>query len=302
MRRRAVVVHRPTEYDELMDRYSTRGQVEFVLRSRGRTLEAVERAHEAHVSALARVRAGIPRGWASADVERDSLSRFLFAPEDVIVVVGPDGLVANTAKYVADQIVIGVDSMPGSNAGVLVRCTPDQGAAVCRRLDEGEPVGVDHLTMVRATVDDSRSLTALNEVFIGHPGHQSARYELALPRRAERQSSSGVVVSTGTGATGWGASLKRGRPMGDLPGPTSQSLAWFVREAWPSPCTGTECTEGILGEGEELGLSVASESLVLFGDGMEADRLVLTWGQTVRVRRAPRSLALVDPAAHEGEV
>ena len=173
---------------------------------------------------------------------------------------------------------------------------------MCRRLDEGEPVGIDHLTMVRATVDDSRSLTALNEVFIGHPGHQSARYELALPRRAERQSSSGVVVSTGTGATGWGASLKRGRPMGDLPGPTSQSLAWFVREAWPSPCTGTEYTEGILGEGEELGLSVASESLVLFGDGMEADRLVLTWGQTVRVCRAPRALALVDPTAHEGEV
>ena len=296
MRRRAVIVRRPTEFDELMDRYSTRGQVEFVLRSRGRTLASVERAHEAHVAALARVRAGIPQGWASADVERDSLSRFLFAPEDVIVVVGPDGLVANTAKYVADQIVVGVDSMPGSNAGVLVRCTPDQGAAVCRRLDEGESVGVDHLTMVRATVDDSRSLTALNEVFIGHPGHQSARYELALPRRAERQSSSGVVVSTGTGATGWGASLKRGRPMGDLPGPTSQSLAWFVREAWPSPFTGVEYTEGILEEGEELSLVVGSESLVLFGDGMEADRLTLTWGQSIRVSRAPCSLALVDPA------
>ena len=249
MRRRAVVVHRPTEYDELMDRYSTRGQVEFVLRSRGRALEEVERAHEAHVGALARVRAGIPQEWASADVERDSLSRFLFAPEDVIVVVGPDGLVANTAKYLSGQVVVGVNSAPESNAGVLVRCTPDQGAAACRRLDEGERVGVDHLTMVSATVDDSRSLTALNEVFIGHPSHQSARYELALPGRAERQSSSGVVVSTGTGATGWGASLKRGRGMGDLPGPTSQSLAWFVREAWPSPCTGTEYTEGILGEG-----------------------------------------------------
>ena len=103
MRRRAVIVRRPTEFDELMDRYSTRGQVEFVLRSRGRTLESVECAHEAHVSALAHVRAGIPDGWASADVERDSLSRFLFAPEDVIVVVGPDGLVANVAKYAGDR-------------------------------------------------------------------------------------------------------------------------------------------------------------------------------------------------------
>lgn len=150
--------------------------------------------------------------------------------------------------------------------------------------------------MVRATADDSRTLTALNEVFVGHPSHQSARYELALGTRVERQSSSGVVVSTGTGATGWGASLKRGRHMGDLPAPTSRSLAWFVREAWPSPFTGVEYTEGILDEGEDLGLVVASESLVLFGDGMESDRLTLTWGQSVRISRAPRALSLVDPA------
>ena len=204
MRRRAVIVRRPTEYDELMDRYSTRGQVEFVLRSRGRSLEAVERAHESHLAALSRVRAGIPDGWASADVERDSLSRFLFAPEDVIVVVGPDGLVANVAKYAGDQVVVGINSVPQSNAGVLVRCTPDQGVGALRRLESGADLRVDHLTMVRAAADDSRSLTALNEVFIGHPSHQSARYELSLGSSVERQSSSGVVVSTGTGATGWG--------------------------------------------------------------------------------------------------
>ncbi len=55
MRRRAVIVRRPTEFDELMDRYSTRGQVEFVLRSRGRTLASVETAQESHVAGLARV-------------------------------------------------------------------------------------------------------------------------------------------------------------------------------------------------------------------------------------------------------
>ena len=281
MRRRAVIVRRPTEYDELMDRYSTRGQVEFVLRSRGRSLEEVERAHECHLAALARVRAGIPDGFAS---------------EDVIVVVGPDGLVANVAKYVGEQVVVGVNSVPQANAGVLVRCTPEQGVGALRRLETGSDLRVDQLTMVRAAADDSRTLTALNEVFIGHPSHQSARYELTLGSRAERQSSSGVVVSTGTGATGWGASLKRGRHMGDLPAPTSHSLAWFVREAWPSPHTGTNCTEGILGEGEELSLVVGSESLVLFGDGIESDRLTLTWGQSVQVSRAPRALSLVDPA------
>lgn len=84
--------------------------------------------------------------------------------------------------------------------------------------------------------------------------------------------------------------------MGELPAPTSRSLAWFVREAWPSPYTGVEHTEGLLDDGEDLSLVVGSESLVLFGDGMESDRLTLTWGQSVRISRAPRALALVDPA------
>ena len=250
MRRRAVIVRRPTEFDELMDRYSTRGQVEFVLRSRGRTLESVERAHESHVAALARVRAGIPDGWASADVERDSLSRFLFAPEDVIVVVGPDGLVANVAKYAGDQTVVGVNSVPQSNAGVLVRCTPDQGVAALGRIEAGTDLRVDQLTMVRATADDSRTLTALNEVFVGHPSHQSARYELALGATVERQSSSGVVVSTGTGATGWGSipssvaaawGTCRRQPRARSPGSCAR------HGPRPSPVSNT--TEGIPGRG-----------------------------------------------------
>ena len=62
------------------------------------------------------------------------------------------------------------------------------------------------------------------------------------------------------------------------------------------PHTSIEHTEGILAESEELSLVVGSESLVLFGDGMESDRLTLTWGQSVRVSRAPRALSLVDPA------
>ena len=296
MRRRAVIVRRPTEFDELMDRYSTRGQVEFVLRSRGRTLESVERAHESHVAALARVRAGIPDGWASADVERDSLSRFLFAPEDVIVVVGPDGLVANVAKYAGDQTVVGVNSVPQSNAGVLVRCTPDQGVAALGRIEADADLRVDQLTMVRATADDSRTLTALNEVFVGHPSHQSAATSWpwgppssGSPPRAR--------VSTGTRATGWGASLKRGRRMGG-PARSDLALARVVRaRGMALALHRCRIHRGDPRRGRRpRPRRCLPNPLVLFGDGMESDRLTLTWGQSVRISRAPRALSLVDPA------
>ncbi len=111
--------------------------------------------------------------------------------------------------------------------------------------------------------------------------------------RNERQSSSGVIVATGAGATGWCASIARERGGRSLPGPTDPLLAWFVREAWPSPATGADLTEGLLDAGGELRLTVESDQLVVFGDGVESDRLVASWGQEVTVRVGENRLRLV---------
>ena len=63
--------------------------------------------------------------------------------------------------------------------------------------------------MVRAALDDGQELRALNEIFVGHRTHQSARYELGVGGVNEHQSSSGLIVATGTGATGWAQSINR---------------------------------------------------------------------------------------------
>ncbi|MDQ1649224.1 MAG: hypothetical protein QOG60_1281, partial [Frankiaceae bacterium] len=111
---------------------------------------------------------------------------------------------------------------------------------------------------------------------------------------AEQQASSGVLVGTGTGATGWcrSAWLERHSAV-RLPGPVEPGLAWFVREAWPSPSTRTTCTEGLCGPGQVLELLVRSDRLVAFGDGIEADALTLSWGQSVRIAASAQHLRLV---------
>ena len=288
---RAVLVERPTEYSELLARHGTREQARFFLHARDRTLEEVEGRHRALAAARATVLAAIPADWRRAAVLRPELDRFLFEPDDVVVVLGQDGLVANVAKYLAGQPVIGLNLEPG----VLVPHLPDAAADLMADVAAGR-AALQHRTMAAARLDDGQELLALTEVYVGHASHQSARYTVALGERAERQSSSGLIVTTGTGATGWAASIHRERHSGlALPAPEDDRLAFFVREPWPSAWTGTSLDEGELGAGAVLSVhSEMNEGGVVFGDGIEGDHLELDWGRRVEVGVAAAKLRLVS--------
>ncbi|GHH81540.1 NAD(+)/NADH kinase [Streptomyces capitiformicae] len=293
---RVVLVHRTTEYEELVARHGTHGQAAFFLRSRGRDIEDVAERHRRERGAWAEVASSVPLTWRQARVERGDLDRFLFAPEDVVVVVGQDGLVANVAKYLDGQPVVGINADPRRNPGVLVRHRPGEaGKLLAASVQRGG--AVDELTMVEAVADDTQRLVALNEIYLGAAGHQTARYRLGLDGDrgvVESQASSGVLVGTGTGASGWIRSVwqERGGRL-ELPSATEARLLWFVREAWPSPATGTSMVAGVLGGSGRLSLTVESDRLIAFGDGMEGDAVELTWGQTVRVGVAGVRLRLV---------
>lgn len=253
---RVVVVHRRSELDEPTQRHATRGQVEFFLEMRGLSLGAVEEADAAADSAVQSVGVSIPHEWRRADVEREDLPRFLFGPEDIVAVVGRDGLVANVAKYVGDQPVVGFNPFPQSNAGVLTPFDPADAAGVLARIGSGRAAMTER-TMVQATADDGQEVTGLNDIYIGDQGHQSARYELFAPGgHTETQSSSGLIVGTGTGATRTAAALTAG---------------------------------------EQLTLTVKSEVLVVFGDGIEHDAIEVGHGQRIELGIAPRRLRLVQP-------
>jgi hypothetical protein len=290
---RVVLVHRRSEYEQLVGRHGSHGQAAFFLSTRGRDIAEVVARHEAQAEAVRRVSAAIPVSWRRGEVERGDLSRFLFAPEDLVVVVGQDGLVPNVAKYLDRQPVIGIDPEPGRNPGVLVRHRPADAGPLLLAAAAGE-LPLTPLTMVVAEADDGQRLVALNEIFVGHPSHQTARYTVTVPEGAsERQASSGLVVGTGTGATGWCSSIWRERHSAlALPAPAEPALAWFTREAWVSPVTGDALTEGRLGA-QPLLVTVESNRLVAFGDGIEDDRLRLGWGQQLRIGLADRTLSLV---------
>jgi NAD kinase len=291
---RVVIVSRRSEYDELLVRHSTRAAAAYFLKARDRDLAEVEARHSALQAALTQVGGAIPPAWRRGRVDRGDLSRFLFAPEDIIVAVGQDGLVANVAKYLDGQPVIGINPEPKRNPGVLVRHQARATLGLLGQVTE-QRSPVRELTMASALLDDGQELTGLNEIYFGHPTHQSSRYILSTSDgHRERHSSSGVVISTGTGATGWCGSIARQRADAPaLPTPDEPALCWFVREAWSSPGTGVALTSGRLAGGDKLELASEGEQAVVFADGVEADHLNLAWGQRVTVSVATRRLHLV---------
>jgi NAD kinase len=290
---RVVVVSRLSERDELVQRHGSLQQARFFLASRGQTLDALDERHALLDAALHAVAAALPAPWRRAQVRRHELERFLFGPDDIVVAVGQDGLVANVAKYLRGQPVIGINPSTALHPGVLVRHPPAAIGGLFARVASGD-LPCERRTMVQARLGDGQTLVALNEIFVGHRSHQSARYRLGVGTRSELHSSSGLIVASGTGASGWAHSIAAGRADAPpLPAPRAPELAWLVREAWPSRTTGTTLVGGRLGDGERLVVtSEMNEGGTVFGDGIEADRLELPFGQTVELMRAEQQMVL----------
>jgi len=291
---RVVVVTRPTDWQALLERHGTAQQARFFLGSSGQRSAEVEERHRRFLAAHERVLQAIPLAWRRSQVTRADLAAFVFEPADLVLALGQDGLVANVARYLDGQLVLGVNPDPQSVDGILVRHSPAAVPELLRAAAAGR-CPTEARTMVEARLDDGQRLLALNEVFVGHRTHQSARYQIRRGDQEERQSSSGLILSTGTGATGWARSidLQRRAQVG-LPQPTDRRLAFFVREAFPSRTTGTRLDGGVLEAGESLEVvSEMNEDGVIFGDGIELDRLDFAWGRTALLGVAGERLRLV---------
>ena len=302
---RVVLVTKSTRLQDLVRQHLTEGAAEFILKSRGSSIEPYRREDVAYEQALSEVRRQIPNDLPVAEVGREDLPNFLFRDNDLIVVCGPDGLFVNAAKYVAAQPVLTVNPDPQTVAGALMLFAPGAVGAVIAQVRDGKGRH-ERLPFVRAQIDDDRVVWGINDVFIGRKDHVSARYEISLGRTKERQSSSGIIVSTGVGATGWlrsvTAMLEGLVPKGahhklsSLPSPTTNELVFVVREPFPAPGLGASLVTGRVVPSAPL--TVSSDMATggyIFSDGVTEKALEWNAGSTVVVSVGDRYVERIVP-------
>lgn len=302
-----VLVTRRSRLDDLIARFNTIEQAKFYVEHMGADFSDYEREHRIYQAVITAAENVLQRFGRVQRLDRAFLPNFLFPPAGLVVVVGQDGLVANTLKYLDGQRVIGVNPDPARWDGVLLPFkVTDLRAIVPEALAEKRSTRT--VTMARAKLNDGQELRAVNDLFIGPRSHVSARYLLGLGKAKESQSSSGIIVSTGLGSTGWFRSVltgaigvTSGQPATEIASLREKGFAWeseylyfAVREPFPSRATQTSVVFGKVSSSAPLTLtSQMADYGVIFSDGLEADYLEFNAGMTATIDVAERRGYLV---------
>ncbi len=302
MENKIILVVRRTRLDDLIARFNTLAQAQFYLEHLGADFSDYQKEHENYKEAVTTAEAQLRHLGRVQVLDRDFLPNFIFAEQDTVVVLGQDGLVANTAKYLNGQVIVGVNPDPQRWDGILL---PFQVADLNKVIPEvfAQHRSIQEVTMAKASLNNGQILYAVNDLFIGRKSHTSALYQIKIGQEEEQHSSSGIIVSTGLGSTAWFKSIvigakaitqaliKEGEEDSQTGRITKKQtidsrypwdanyLHFTVREPFPSSTATTQLVFGKITAKQPMSLvSQMPENGVIFSDGIENDFLEFNAG------------------------
>jgi len=302
-----ILIKRKTRLDELIHRFNTLGQAKFYIEHLGADFDDYLEEDRVYKEAVTNSSMSLSTVGRVQVIDREFVSNFIFGKDDLVVVVGQDGLVVNVLKYLNGQNLIAVNPDPKRWDGVLLPFYVDDIIKIVT--DTFNNIRkTKSVTIAEAILNDGQSLLAVNDFFIGQKTHTSARYEIEYKKFQENQSSSGVIVSTGLGSTGWLKSVLKGAESivnsclnKHLEISLKKKLQWdsnflyfSVREPYKSKSTGAEFVFGEITKNQPFKIiSKMGENGVIFSDGIESDFLSFNSGVEAEIKVSDRKGRIV---------
>ncbi len=302
-----VLIVRKTRLDELRTRFNTEDQARFYIEHLGADFTDYQVEDRTYKYALREAEHILSQHGRLQTIDRAFVPNFIFGPTDTVVALGQDGLVANILKYLDGQLLVGVNPDIKRWEGILLPFTV---ADLNRLLPDvfAQKRPVHDVTMAEARLNNGQTLRGVNDLFIGPRSHTSARYTIQTGDSLESHSSSGIIVSTGLGSTGWLRSVLAGATgiTSALSGHAfsvseessfdwdSDYLYFSVREPWPSKVSKASITFGKVTQGAPLTVvSQMPENGIIFSDGIESDFLQFNSGTEATITVAAKKGHLV---------
>ena len=303
--RKIIIITRQTRADELVRKFNNMTQAAFYVEKMGGDINEYIEESNVYKGSVSSSLSQIQELARVQQIDREYIPSFIFGDDDIVVVIGQDGLVANTLKYLRGQPLIAVNPDPSRYDGVLLPFRIHDLPHIVRDVINNRR-SQKEITMASAELNDGQSLLAVNDLFIGRQTHVSSRYNIRIDGKEELQSSSGIIVSTGLGSTGWLKSVIAGaigiaqsiagrEITGDVSAHRwdSNYLYYSVREPFPSNTTGASLVFGMIKDTPLQIVSQMPEGGVIFSDGIEQDFLQFNSGIEVRISVAPKKGYLV---------
>lgn len=305
--RKIILITRKTRLENLIVRYNTIQQAQFVIEHSGNDFSDYLEENLQYKNVLTKMVSTLERLGNLHILDREYVSNYIFGKEDIVIAVGQDGLVANTLKYLDRQPLIGVNPDTCRWDGVLLPFKPTDIEKVVTDVFHNQR-RFKEITLAQADLNNGQRLYAVNDLFIGQRTHVSARYTINYNGQKEQQSSSGIIVSTGLGSTGWFKSILAGasgvaatcinkkislRQQEDFKW-DSDFLYYSVREPYPSNWTSANLVFGKVDSACNLKIvSQMPENGVIFSDGIENDFLEFNSGTETTIKIADKKGMLV---------
>ena len=299
----AIIVKNKTRLESLVERFNTKAQARFYIEKLGGNFEDYEKEHEIFHESLHTLQSRLTKVIKYKILDRAFAPSFIFSEKNLIIVIGQDGLVANTAKYSKGIPIVAVNPDTERYDGVLLPFNTSNFIGAVEAVISNQ-YHSETKRFAEAKLNDGQRLLAFNDLFIGASSHVSARYKITYGSNTEEHSSSGLIVSTPAGSTGWLSSIMNmaygitntfgGNQQLKRPVFKENELIFAVREPFKSIRTQTGIILGSVKQNSHLKIeSLMPANGVIFSDGVETDFLSFNSGAVATIGIAPETAKLV---------
>lgn len=295
----AIIIKNKTRLESLIERFNTKAQARFYIESSGGNFPEYVDEHEKFYQSFLAVQTTLSKIIKNKVIEKEFVPSYIFSENNIIIVIGQDGLVANVAKYSRNIPIVAINPDAERYNGVLLPFNVNNFFKGVQSVIN-DNFSSRQMRFAEVVLNDGQKLLAVNDLFIGISSHSSARYKVVMNGKEETHSSSGIIVSTKTGSTGWLSSIFNmaygisGSKEPGYPEMNDDDLYFAVREPYKSLITQTEICCGEIKKGNKLTIeSLMPNDGFIFSDGIEQDFLQFNSGATAEIRLSDEVAVLV---------
>ncbi len=227
-------------------------------------------------------------------VNRDGLNKYIINNYDLIIAVGGDNHFQYVSHFLENTPILGINSDPSRSDGALMMVSSEELEKILPNILR-DYFEIENWTRLKISIDNKEiDELAISEIFIGEERRfNMSRNIIKVNGKSEEQKSSGLIIATGVGSTGWYNSACRYLfQEGDIFSKSLKEARFLLTEPHNGRLSSLKMTNGSIGEDEEIEIiSLSDSSAYISIDSLkliklrEGAKIKISIGEPLRVIR-----------------